>query len=93
LEQFSPRAIGIGKLNIRRHALRNLSAKEIFMTSKEAELLFNQEQLPGSGSPTPEYEQRALAERTKIAKLRALRLAREAERVERQDCGGSAGGG
>lgn len=50
------------------------------MTSKEkAELLFKQEQLSSRESSTPEYEQRALAERTKTAKLRALRLAREAE--------------
>jgi hypothetical protein len=44
------------------------------MTSKEeAELLFKQEPLS-----IPEYEQRARAERTKIAELRTLRLAREA---------------
>jgi hypothetical protein len=52
---------------------------EIFMASKEkAELLFKQEQLPGGRSSIPEYEQRARAERTKIAKLRVLRLTREA---------------
>jgi hypothetical protein len=61
-------------------ALRNLKAKEIFMTSKEkAELLFKQEQLSGGRSSIPEYEQHALAERTKTARLRELRLAREAE--------------
>jgi hypothetical protein len=50
------------------------------MTSKEkAELLFKQHQLPDGGSSTPEYEQRARVERTKSAKLRVLRLAREAE--------------
>lgn len=50
------------------------------MTSKEkAELLFRQEQLPGSRDSIPAYEQHALAERTKTAKLRQLRLAREAE--------------
>jgi hypothetical protein len=50
------------------------------MTSKEkAELLFKKERLSGSRSSTPEYEQRARAERTKTARLRALRLAREAE--------------
>ena len=50
------------------------------MTSKEkAELLFRQEQLSGGRSSIPEYEQRARAERTKIARLRELRLAREAE--------------
>ncbi len=49
------------------------------MTSKEkAELLFKQ-QLSGCRSSMPEYEQRALAERTKTGKLRELRLAREAE--------------
>ena len=53
------------------------------MTSKEkAELLFKQEQLSGQSS-IPEYEQRALAERTKTAKLRALRLARKAELASR----------
>jgi hypothetical protein len=79
-EQFSPRTVGVGKLHIKRHASRNLSAKEIFMTSKKkAELLFKQEQLSGGRSSIPEYEQRALAERTKTAKLRELRLAREAE--------------
>ena len=50
------------------------------MTSKKkARLLFKQEQLSGGQNPIPEYEQRALAERTKTAKLRALRLARDAE--------------
>jgi hypothetical protein len=50
------------------------------VTSKEkAELLFKQEQLSGGQSSIPEYEQRARAERTKTTKLRALRLAREAE--------------
>jgi len=54
------------------------------MTSKEkAELLFKQE--PGSGSSIPEYEQRALAERAKTAKLRVLRLAREAELAFRSE--------
>jgi hypothetical protein len=53
---------------------------EISMASKEeAELLFKQELLSGNRGPIPEYEQRARAERTKIAKLRVLRLAREAE--------------
>ena len=56
------------------------SKENTFMASKEkAELLFKQERLPGGGSPTPEYEQRARAERTKTARLRVLRLAREAE--------------
>lgn len=50
------------------------------MTSKEkAELLFKQERLSGGQSSIPAYEQHALAERTKTAKLRALRLAREAQ--------------
>jgi hypothetical protein len=49
------------------------------MTSREeAELLFQQEPLSGGPRPIPEYEQRARAERTKIAKLQVLRLAREA---------------
>jgi hypothetical protein len=61
-------------------ALRNVEAKEIFMTSKEkAGLLFKQKRLSGARSSIPEYEQRARAERTKIARLRVLRLAREAE--------------
>jgi hypothetical protein len=47
------------------------------MTSKEeAELLFKQESLSSGSRSIPEYEQRARAERTKIAKLRMLRLAR-----------------
>ncbi len=71
---------------IRRHTLRYLSVKEIFMTSKEkAELLFRQEQLSDSRSSIPEYEQRALAERTKTARLRELRLAREAELASRSE--------
>jgi hypothetical protein len=50
------------------------------MTSKEeAERLFKQKRLSGRPSSIPEYEQRARLERTKIAKLRVLRLAREAE--------------
>jgi hypothetical protein len=54
------------------------------MTSKEkAELLFKQKQLSGGRNSIPAYEQRALAERTKTAKLRALRLAREAELASR----------
>lgn len=54
------------------------------MTSKEkAELLFKQEQLSGGQNSIPEYEQRALAERTKTAKLRALRLARKSELASR----------
>jgi hypothetical protein len=66
-------------------ALRNLKAKEIFMTSKEkAELLFKQKRLSGGRSSIPEYEQRARAERTKIAKLRVLRLAREALATEKR---------
>jgi hypothetical protein len=56
------------------------------MTSKEkAELLFKQERLPGSGNSTPEYEQRACAERTKTARLRVLRLAHEAELASRPE--------
>jgi hypothetical protein len=58
----------------------NLKAEEIFMTSKEkAELFFKQERLSDSQSSIPEYEQHARAERTKTARLRELRLAREAE--------------
>ena len=50
------------------------------MTSREeAELLFKQAPLSGGPSSIPEYEQRARVERTKIAKLRVLRLTREAE--------------
>jgi hypothetical protein len=50
------------------------------MTSKKkAELLFKPEQLSGGQSSIPEYEQRVFAERIKTAKLRELRLAREAE--------------
>jgi hypothetical protein len=61
----------------------------MFMTSKEkAELLFKQEQLPAGGSSIPEYEQRALSERTKTAKLRALRLAREAESTRKPEVAG-----
>ena len=49
------------------------------MTSKEeAELLFKQQPRSGGPRSIPEYEQRARAERTKIARLRVLRLAREA---------------
>jgi hypothetical protein len=49
------------------------------MTSREeAELLFKREPLSGSPRSIPEYEQRARAEHTKIAKLRVLRLAHEA---------------
>ena len=48
------------------------------MTSREeAELLFKQEPLSGGPHSIPEYEQRARAERTKIARLGVLRLARE----------------
>jgi hypothetical protein len=61
-------------------ALRKFKAEESFMTSKEeAELLFKQQPRSGGPHSIPEYEQRARAERTKIAKLRVLRLAREAE--------------
>jgi hypothetical protein len=50
------------------------------MTSKEeAERLFKHQPRSGGPGSIPEYEQRARAERTKIAKLRVLRLAREAE--------------
>lgn len=61
------------------------------MTSKEkAELLFKQKRLSGSRSSIPEYEQRARAERTKIAGLRVLRLAREAELAPKpQETGGA----
>jgi hypothetical protein len=49
------------------------------MTSREeAELLFKHEPVSGGARSIPEYEQRARAERTKIATLRMLRLAREA---------------
>ena len=49
------------------------------MNSKEeAELLFKHGRLSRGPSSIPEYEQRARAERTKTASLRALRLAREA---------------
>jgi hypothetical protein len=60
------------------------------MTSKEkAELLFKQEPLSGGPSSIPEYEQRARVERTKIAKLRVLRLAREAELAPQAGTGGA----
>jgi hypothetical protein len=49
------------------------------MTPKEeAELLFKQESLFGDRSSIPEYEQRTRTEREKTARLRMLRLAREA---------------
>lgn len=49
------------------------------MTSREeAERLFKQGPRSGGPRSIPEYEQCARAERTKIAKLRVLRLAREA---------------
>jgi hypothetical protein len=51
---------------------------------KEAELLFKQEPLSGGPHSIPEYEQRARVERTKIARLRVLRLARE-ERWRRRN--------
>jgi hypothetical protein len=60
--------------------------KEIFMASKEkAELLFKQAQLSGDQRSIPEYEQCALAGRTKTARLRELRLAREAELASRPE--------
>jgi hypothetical protein len=60
-------------------ALKQFKAEENLMTSKEdAELLFKQEPLSGSPRSILEYEQRAHAERAKTAKLRVLRLAREA---------------
>ena len=49
------------------------------MTPKEeAQLLFKQDRLFGGRSSIPEYEQRARTERTKTARLRMLRLARDA---------------
>jgi len=50
------------------------------MTSQEqAELLFKKhDELPGNQVAKTEYEQHARAEREKMAKLRALRLARDA---------------
>jgi hypothetical protein len=66
--------------NIRRRGVTQSQAEEGFMTSKEeAERLFKHQPRSGGPRSIPEYEQRALAERTKIAKLRVLRLAREAE--------------
>jgi hypothetical protein len=48
------------------------------MASREdAELLFKQEPRSGGPRSIPEYEESARAERTKLAKLRLLRLARE----------------
>jgi hypothetical protein len=65
--------------NIGRHGVTQFKAEESFMTSKEeAELFFKQKPLSGGPRSIPEYEQRARAERTKIAKLRVLRLTREA---------------
>jgi len=52
------------------------------MTSREqAELLFKrkQERLADAQTATAEYEQRARAEREKTARLRALRVARDAK--------------
>jgi hypothetical protein len=70
--------------NIRRRGGTQSQAEESFMTSKEeAELLFKQEPLFGGPRSSPEYEQRARAERTKIARLRVLRLAREQRRRRR----------
>jgi hypothetical protein len=61
------------------------------MTSKEkAELLFKQGRPSGDQSSIPEYEQRARAERTKTARLRVLRLAREAESPPKPEETGSA---
>ena len=57
------------------------------MTPKEeAELLFKQD----SRSSIPEYEQRARTERTKTAKLRMLRLAREAALASKPELTGGA---
>jgi hypothetical protein len=56
------------------------------MTSKEkAELLFKQEPLSSGRSSIPEYERHACAERTKTARLRELRLARDAESASRPE--------
>ena len=62
------------------------------MTSKEeAELLFKHEPRSSGRRSIPEYEQRARAERTKIANLRGLRLAREAALApKREETGGAA---
>jgi hypothetical protein len=59
--------------------MRLKTNEEIFMTPQEkAQRLFKQDRLSGSQSSIPEYEQRARTERTKTAKLRMLRLARDA---------------
>ena len=61
------------------------------MNSKEeAELLFKHGRLSGGGSLIPECEERARVERTNIAGLRALRLAREAELVPKPEHTGGA---
>jgi hypothetical protein len=54
---------------------------ESCMTSQEqAELLFKKhDESPGDRVAKSEYEQHARAEREKMAKLRALRLARDAK--------------
>jgi hypothetical protein len=58
---------------------------ESSMTSQEqAELLFKKhDELPGNQVAKSEYEQHARAEREKMAKLRALRLARDATKQNR----------
>lgn len=49
------------------------------MTSREeAEGIFKQDPVSGGPRSIPEYEQRARLERTKTARLRVLRLARDA---------------
>jgi hypothetical protein len=54
---------------------------ELFMKSKEkAELHFTRkQQLANNQAAKSDYEERAHAEREKMAKLRALRLARDAK--------------
>jgi hypothetical protein len=74
------------QLQIRRGRVARFDTMGDFMTSKEkAALFFKQEPLSGRRSSTPEYEQRAQAERTKAAMLRALRLARDAELASRPE--------
>src|SRR5258707_709749 len=72
------RAVDPRKLHIRRRGVTQFKAEESLTSKEQAELLFKSKRLSGGPRSIPEYEQRARAERAKIAKLRVLRLAREA---------------
>jgi hypothetical protein len=86
LEQFLLCAVGVTQApHHAAHVTQFRCEGDLYALKGKSRTPFQTAPLSGDQSSIPEYEQRALAERTKTARLRELRLAREAELASRPE--------